>query len=89
MQGNGFLAVNDGKEWSEMDLRDLRAAIENGATFEDAALFLCRASTVDDVAQKARELGLQENPPGCCRIQVAVKIVLIRAERKDDVLAVK
>ena len=54
--------LNDGKEWSEMDLFDLRAAIESGETIEVVARFLCRAGTVDEIVQKAQELGLREAP---------------------------
>jgi hypothetical protein len=42
-----------------MDLEDLKAAIEGGATIEEAAQFLCRADSVDDVARKCEELGLK------------------------------
>jgi hypothetical protein len=51
--------LNDGKEWSDMALRDLRGAIEAGDTVEEAARFLCRSTNVAEVAAKARELGLR------------------------------
>jgi hypothetical protein len=51
--------LNDGKEWSDMDLQDLRGAIEAGDTIEEAARFLCRSTNVAEVAAKARELGLR------------------------------
>jgi hypothetical protein len=44
-----------------MDTDDLRAAIEHGRSIEEAAEFLCRAGTVDEVARKAKGLGLK--PP--------------------------
>jgi hypothetical protein len=50
--------IYDGAEWTEMDIEDLKAAIEGGATIQQAAEFLCRADSVDDVARKCEELGL-------------------------------
>ena len=47
----------DGAEWTEMDIQDLKAAIESGRSIEEAAEFLCRA--VDDVARKCQELALK------------------------------
>jgi hypothetical protein len=49
---------HDGKPWSEMDLFCLRACLEDGETIEEAAQFLFRASTVEDVRRKAHELRL-------------------------------
>ena len=51
--------INDGADWTDMDIEDLKAAIEGGATIEQAAQFLCRADSVDDVASKCEELGLK------------------------------
>jgi hypothetical protein len=51
--------IYDGAAWTEMDIDDLKAAIESGSSVEDAAEFLCRSGSIDDVARKARELGLQ------------------------------
>jgi hypothetical protein len=42
-----------------MDIEDLRAAIEGGATIQQAADLLCRSDSVDDVARKCDELGLK------------------------------
>jgi hypothetical protein len=50
--------IYDGAAWTEMDIEDLTSAIKHGSTIEDAAEFLCRSGSVDDVARKARELGL-------------------------------
>jgi hypothetical protein len=50
--------LNDGKERSEVDLRDLRASIERGDTIEMTAILLCRTTNVVEVEAKARELGL-------------------------------
>lgn len=41
-----------------MDVDDLRASIAHGRSIEEAAEFLCRSGSVEDVAAKARELGL-------------------------------
>ena len=51
--------IYDGAEWTKMDIEDLKAAIEGGASIQDAAEFLCRADSVDDVARKCDELGLK------------------------------
>jgi hypothetical protein len=51
--------VYDGEEWSEMDIEDLRSMIDAGATLEEAAEFLCRADSVEDVARKCKELDLK------------------------------
>ena len=50
--------ANDGKPWSEMDLFDLRDGLAYGWSIEEAAGFLCRAGTVEEVRRKAEELGL-------------------------------
>jgi hypothetical protein len=50
--------IYDGADWTEMDIEDLKSEIEHGRSIEEAAQFLCRADSVDDVARKARELGL-------------------------------
>jgi len=50
--------TNDGKVWLGTDIADLKALLKNGGTVDEAAHFLCRVGTVDDVQAKARELGL-------------------------------
>ena len=50
--------LNDGKEWSEMDIADLRAFTKAGASIQETASFLCRSTNVAEVEAKARELGL-------------------------------
>jgi hypothetical protein len=50
--------IYDGEPWTEMDIRDLAAALQSGDTIEDAAHHLCRSGTVDEVRRKAEELGL-------------------------------
>jgi hypothetical protein len=51
--------ANDGKHWSEKDVRNLMASLRCGDTIEEAAERLCRSGTVDDVRRKAEELGLK------------------------------
>ncbi len=51
---------NDGKEWSDMDLADLTDALARGKSIAEAAAFLCRSGSVDDVARKAIELHLPD-----------------------------
>jgi hypothetical protein len=48
--------IYDEAEWTEMDIEDLRAAIESGASIQEAADLLCGA---DEVARKCAELGLK------------------------------
>ena len=52
--------TNDGREWSEDDIDDLRWELTHGGTVESAAKsaarFLCRWGTIEDV--RAQELGL-------------------------------
>jgi hypothetical protein len=48
----------DGCPWTETDIDDLRSSAESGSTFKEAATFLCRSGSVEDVAKKAAELGL-------------------------------
>ena len=50
--------IYDGTDWTEMDLEDLKAEIQAGHSIEEAAQFLCRADSIDEVERKARELGL-------------------------------
>jgi len=49
--------ANDGEPWTEMDIRDLTAALEHASTIEEAAEHLCRSGTLDEgmpVAPAAR-----------------------------------
>jgi hypothetical protein len=50
--------IYDGADWTEMDIEDLRAAIEYGASIQEAADLLCRADGVEEDARKCAELGL-------------------------------
>ena len=50
--------IYDGADWTEMDIEDLRAAIESGASIQEAADLLCRADG-EEVARKCAELGLK------------------------------
>jgi hypothetical protein len=51
--------IYDGAERMEIDIEDLKAAIESGCSIQDAAEMLCRADNVDDVARKCAELALK------------------------------
>jgi hypothetical protein len=53
----------DGNPWSEADMWDLRNCLKHGQSVEQAAQFLCRAGSVEDVRRKAEELGLLSGPP--------------------------
>jgi hypothetical protein len=48
--------IYDGADWTEMDIEDLKAAIEHGSSVQEVAEFLCRSGSMD-VERKARELG--------------------------------
>jgi hypothetical protein len=54
-----LMDIYDGAAWTEMDIEDLRSEIEHGHSIEEAARFLCRAGSVEDVARKCAELGLK------------------------------
>jgi hypothetical protein len=51
--------VNDGKPWSETDIKDLRHWLVWGESIEAAARLLLRSGTVEEVTRKATELGLR------------------------------
>ena len=53
------MGIYDEADWTEMDIEDLKAAIECGASIQEAADLLCRADSVDEVARKCEELGLK------------------------------
>jgi hypothetical protein len=42
-----------------MDIEDLRAAIEGGATIQEAADLLCSADGIEEIPRKCEELGLK------------------------------
>ena len=46
-------------EWTETEVEDLKAAINDGLSVEEAAEVLDRADRVDEVIKKCRELGLE------------------------------
>jgi hypothetical protein len=50
----GVPNLNEGKDWSEMDLVDLRNSLAYGRSLEDIADFLCRSE--DEVREKIAEL---------------------------------
>ena len=49
---------NDGKPWSDADIEVLALALKDGGSVEGAAYFLCRGGSIEDVRQKAKQLGL-------------------------------
>ena len=55
---------NDGKPWTELDVRALMAALRVGETIEEAAGHLCRSGSVNDVRRRAEELGLKYKSQG-------------------------
>ena len=55
---------NDGKPWTELDVRALMAALRVGEAIEEAADHLCRSGSVNDVRRKAEELGLKYKSHG-------------------------
>jgi len=48
--------LNDEKEWSEMDIWDLKNHVAHGASLAETSKFLCRSDEFE-VARKANELG--------------------------------
>jgi hypothetical protein len=54
--------MDEEEDWTEMDIEDLKAAIEGGAPIQEAADLLCRADGVEEVARKCVELGLKPKP---------------------------
>jgi hypothetical protein len=52
------MVIYDSTDWTEMDIDDLKAEIEAGHSIEEAAQFLYRADSIEEVERKARELGL-------------------------------
>jgi hypothetical protein len=56
--------ANDGKSWTEIDVRGLMAALRVGDTIEEAAEHLCRSGKIKDVRHKAEELGLKYKSRG-------------------------
>ena len=51
--------IYDGADWTEMDIDGLRADMESSSSIKEAAEFLCRSRSTDDVARKCEELGLK------------------------------
>jgi hypothetical protein len=54
----GLPDLHDNAPWSETDIADLQNHVARGRTLEETASFLCRVGTYEDVARKAKELGL-------------------------------
>jgi len=53
--------ANSDEPWSETEISDLTNELARGRTIEETATFLCR--DLDDVRQKAKELGLVKQRP--------------------------
>jgi hypothetical protein len=53
--------ANSDDPWSETEITDLTIELARGRTIEETAIFLCR--DLDDVRQKAKELGLVKQRP--------------------------
>ena len=62
------MEANRGKDWSEIDLSDLKSCAKQGITLEGAAVLLGR--DLLEVAQKAEELRL--------KLPLATRVVLPR-----------
>ena len=45
--------IYDRAEWTEMDIDDLKAELAAGCSIEEAAAFLCRADSAEEVRQNA------------------------------------
>ena len=61
-QARFVMDIYDEEDWTEMDIEDLKAAIEGGASIQEAADLLCRDDGVEEVARKCAELGLKPKP---------------------------
>ena len=48
---------NEDKQWTAMDLKDLRNTLARGGSIEDVAIFMCRGGTEDKVRKKADGMG--------------------------------
>jgi len=56
--------ANDGKPWTETDVRQLMACLKRSDTIEEAAKHVCRSGTIEDVRHKAELLGLKYKSRG-------------------------
>ena len=74
--------ANSGEPWSEMDIQDLRASLDFGNTYADAASMLCRDE--DEVRQKAKELGLVEHRKNGDKQAAEGKAGKVLAERRPS-----
>jgi hypothetical protein len=61
----GLPDIYDNAPWSETDIEDLKNHVAHGATLEETASCQCRAGTYEDVARKARELGISLQTGAC------------------------
>jgi hypothetical protein len=79
--------IYDEADWTEMDIEDLRAAIEGGATIQQAADLLCRSDSVDDVARKCEELGLKPTSLPDCAMTADQQLILDAVDKAQRILA--
>jgi hypothetical protein len=54
--GLSNLDINSKKEWSQMDVRDLKASVACGDAIDETAQHLCRG--IEETKAKGKELGL-------------------------------
>jgi hypothetical protein len=52
-------------EWTDTEVEDLKAAINDDLSVEEAAEVLDRADRIDEVIKKCRELGLKPRRANC------------------------
>jgi hypothetical protein len=76
--------IYDSAPWSGTDIEDLKNRVAWGATFEETAEFLCRAGTWEDVAAKAKELGLKWQMGGRRRKAKGLAVAVGPAEKGSD-----
>ena len=50
--------IYDGADWTEMDIDDLKAAVESGSSIEEAAQFLCPRIASTTSPARAKSWGL-------------------------------
>jgi hypothetical protein len=79
------MGIYDEADWTEMDIEDLRAAIECGASIKEAADLLCRSDSVEEVARKCEELGLKPKPD--CAMTADRQLILDAIEQAQRILA--
>jgi hypothetical protein len=74
--------IYDGADWTEMDIEDLKAAIEHGDSIEHAAEFLRRSVSVDEVASKGERTRLAAK-----ETKIVVEVTMIKPGIDADRIA--